>query len=79
MEIIGRPMGKRGHNALIKIGEPQYVDRLKFVLPKHINEKVVDQIRTGFSDSRVQSVLEDAVQTYLQFEHDESETAVTSL
>ncbi|MDA7891021.1 hypothetical protein N9062_00655 [Akkermansiaceae bacterium] len=61
------------------IGEPQYVNRLKSALPMHLAEKVVDQIRTGFSDSRVQSVLEDAVQSYLQVEHDESETAVKRL
>lgn len=79
VEIIERLMGKRGHNALIMVGEPQDVNRLKSALPKHLADKVVDQIRTGFSDSRVHSVLEDAIQSYLQVENDESETAVKRL
>ncbi len=79
VEIIERLMSKRGHNALIMVGEAQYVNRLKSALPEHLAEKVVDQIRTGFSDQRVQCVLEDAIKSYLQVENDESETAVKHL
>lgn len=77
--IIERLMNKRGHNALIIVGEPRYVNRLKEALPKTLADKVVDQIRTGFTDERVQLVLEDAIRSYLQIEDGESESAVKRL
>jgi len=79
VSIIERLMNKRGHNALIVVGEPRYVNRLKSALPKNLSEKVVDQIRTGFSDGRVQVILENAIQSYLAVEDHESETAVHRL
>lgn len=79
VEIIERLMSKRGHNALIMVGEAQYINQLKSALPKHLAEKVVDQIQTGFSDQRVQGVLQDAIESYLKVENDESESTVKRL
>ena len=77
--IIEQLMSKRGHNALIVVGEPRYVNRLQDALPKHLREKVVDQIRTGIRDERIHLILEDAIESYLRVEDGESETAVKRL
>jgi len=77
--IVEQLMGKRGHNALIMVGEPQYTSRLKNALPRHLAEKVVDQIQTGFTDQRIKNILNDVVKSYLKVESTESETAVERL
>ncbi|MGD1978575.1 MAG: hypothetical protein PVJ98_04220 [Akkermansiaceae bacterium] len=79
VEIVERLMSKRGHNALILVGEPQHTDRLKNALPTHLSDKVVDHIRTGFTDQRIGAILEDVIESYLKVEDDESETAVKRL
>lgn len=77
--LIEQLMSKRGHNALIMVGEPRYVNRLQSSLPKHLQHKVVDHIRTGISDERLQPILEGAIETYLRVEDKESESAVKRL
>lgn len=79
VEIIERLMSKRGHNALILAGEPRYVNRLREALPQNLKEKVVDQIRTGFSDERIHSVLEEAIASFLEVENNQSKDAVRRL
>jgi len=77
--MIEQLMSKRGHNAIIIAGESRYVSRLRDALPKHLQEKVVDQIRTGINDERIHDVLETAIESYLQVEHNESESTVKKL
>ncbi len=79
VEIIEGLMDKRGHNALIIAGEPRYVNRLQEALPKNLQEKVIDKIRTGIKDQRIQQILEEAIESYLSIEHDESTGLVKSL
>ncbi len=77
--MIEQLMSKRGHNAIIIAGESRYISRLREALPKHLQEKVVDQIRTGINDERIQEILETAIESYLQVEHNESESTVKKL
>jgi hypothetical protein len=79
VEIVERLMSKRGHYALIVVGEPQYVERLKGALPDHLSQKIVDHIETGFSDRRINAIIGDVIESYLQVENDESETAIKRL
>ena len=79
VEIVERLMSKRGHNALILVGETEYIDRLKRALPQHLAGKIVDHISTGFDDQRINTVIADVIESYLKIENDESETAVKRL
>ncbi len=79
VEIIEDLMNKKGHNALIVVGEARYVKRLKEALPKHLSEKVVEQIHTSFTDQRVGPILEDVINGYVKVEAAQSESAVKRL
>ena len=72
-------MSKRGHNALIIVGESRCVNTLREALPKHLQSKVVDQIRTGISDERIHGILESAIESYLNVENMESQSMVKNL
>lgn len=79
VEIIEKLMAKRGHNALIIAGESRFVNRLQEALPPHLQEKVIDQIRTGITDERLQEVLQQSVERYLVAEGEESDNTVRTL
>lgn len=79
VEIIEELMAKRGHNALIIAGEPRFVARLQEALPANLQSKVIDQIRTGIADERLQEVLQESIQRYLVAEGEESDNSVKTL
>lgn len=79
VEIIEKLMSKRGHNALIIAGESRFVNRLQEALPPHLQDKVIDQVRTGVTDERLKEVLQQSIDRYLVAEGEESDNSVRTL
>ncbi len=79
VSVIERLMAKRGHNALILAGEARYVSRLREELPKHLQDKVAGEIRSGVCMDSIPKVVEQSIDVFLEQEHRESHDAVRRL
>jgi hypothetical protein len=77
--IITNLMARRGHNHLILAGNPRHVSGLRDVLPKHISARVVGELLKTPSGGDYSTVLEQAVDTFVEAERAESRDTVGRL
>lgn len=77
--VIESLMAKRGHNSLIIAGEPRHVTRLKEALPPHLAQRVVGEVRQGFSDHRLAEIVSHAIDSFTRAECEDAHDAVESL
>jgi hypothetical protein len=77
--IITNLMARRGHNHLILAGNPRHVSGLREVLPKHIGARVVGELLKTPSGGDCSTVLEQAIDTFVEAERAESRDTVSRL
>lgn len=77
--IITQLMARRGLNHLILAGNPRHVSGLRDLLPKHISSRVVGELLKTPSGGDYSSVLEHAVDTFVEAERAESSDTVGRL
>lgn len=77
--IITNLMSRRGHNHLILAGNPRHVSGLRDVLPKHIGARVVGELLKTPSGGDYPTVLELAIDTFVEAERAESRDTVSRL
>jgi Bacterial archaeo-eukaryotic release factor family 10 len=77
--IIADLMAKRGLNHLILAGNPHHVAGLREVLPKQLETQLVGEIHKTPSGGDHSSVLELAIQTFVEAERAESRSTVSRL
>lgn len=77
--VIERLMAKHGHNALVLAGEPRFVNRLREALPRHLQDRIAGEIRSGFRTARLPTVIDEAIRTFLVQEAQQSHDAVRHL
>lgn len=77
--IITQLMARRGLNHLILAGNPRHVSGLRDVLPKHISARVVGELLKTPSGGDYSTVLEHAVDTFVEAERAESRDTVSRL
>ena len=79
VEIIANLMARRGLNHLILAGHPRHVSALKDHLPKHILSQVVGSVLHAPNGHDYSPVIEEAIDTFIQAEQDESHSTVQRL
>lgn len=77
--IIGSLMSKRGLNYLILAGHPRHVNALRAALPKDLESRVADTVMRAPNGNDYSDVLEDAIQTFIEVEQNESRGTVERL
>ncbi len=77
--IISHLMAKRGHNHLILAGNPRHVAGLREALPKHIGARLVGELLKMPSGGDYSTVLEQAIDTFIEVERAESRDSVERL
>lgn len=77
--IITNLMSKRGYNHLILAGNPRHVSALREMLPKHIGTRLVGELFKTPPGGDYSSVLEQAIDTFVEAERAESRDTVTRL
>lgn len=77
--VVESLMAKRGHNSLIIAGDPRHVNRLMDALPPPLKSKVIGEIKTGISDQRLQDLIAQAVDSFLEAEAEEAHGTVELL
>jgi hypothetical protein len=77
--IITNLMARRGHNHLILAGNPRHVSGLRDILPKHIESRVVGELLKTPSGGDYSTVLEQAIDTFVEAERAESRDTVSRL
>ena len=77
--IITNLMSKRGYNHLILAGNPRHVAGLREILPKHIGTRLVGELFKTPSGGNFSSVLEQAINTFVEAERAESRSTVSRL
>jgi ribosomal protein L30E len=75
--VIEGLMSKRGHNALILVGDEKHVARMSAALPLHLQNKVIDKIK--MDDDRLEEVMAHAVDAFLRAEAEEAHDVVDRL
>lgn len=79
VSIITNLMSKRGYNHLILGGNPRHVSALRELLPKHIGTRLVGELFKTPPGGDYSSVLEQAIDTFVEAERAESRTTVARL
>jgi hypothetical protein len=79
VSIITNLMSKRGYNHLILGGNPRHVSALREMLPKHIGTRLVGELFKTPPGGDYSSVLEQAIDTFVEAERAESRTTVVRL
>ncbi len=77
--IIGSLMSKRGLNHLILAGHLRHVNALRAALPKDLESRVVDTVMRAPNGHDYSDVLEDAIETFIEVEQNESRGTVERL
>lgn len=77
--IITNLMSRRGINHLILGGNPRHVAGLREILPKHISARVVGELLKTPSGGDYSTVLEQAIDTFVEVERTESRDTVSRL
>lgn len=77
--IITRLMSRRGLNHLILAGNPRHVSGLREVLPKHISARLVGELLKTPPGGDHSTVLEQAIDTFIEAEQAESRDTVSRL
>lgn len=77
--IITNLMSRRGHNHLILAGNPRHVTGLREVLPKHIGSRIVGELLKTPSGGDFSTVLDQAIDTFVEAERAESRDTVGRL
>ncbi len=77
--IITNLMARRGHNHLILAGNPRHVSGLHDILPKHIEARVVGELLKTPPGGDYSTVLEQAIDTFVEVERAESRDTVGRL
>jgi len=79
VSIITNLMSKRGYNHLILGGNPRHVSALREMLPKHIGTRLVGELFKTPPGGDYSSVLEQAIDTFVEAERAESRDTVARL
>jgi len=79
VEIIGSLMSKRGHNHLILAGHSRHVSALRGALPKDLEARVSDTVLHAPNGRDYSAVLEQAIDTFIEVEQNESRSTVERL
>jgi hypothetical protein len=77
--IIANLMSKRGLNHLILAGNPRHVAGLREILPKHISSRLIGELLKTPSRGDYSTVLEQAIDTFVEAERAESRDTVSRL
>ena len=77
--MIGSLMSKRGLNHLILAGHPRHVNALRAALPKELESRVVDTVMRAPNGNDYSDVLDDAIETFIEVEQNESRGTVERL
>jgi hypothetical protein len=77
--IITNLMSKRGLNHLILAGNPHHVAGLREVLPKHVGNRLIGELLKTPSRGDYSTVLEQAIETFVEAERAESRDTVSRL
>lgn len=78
-EIIRNLMSKRGINHLILAGSHQAIARLNHALPKGIERRVVDALYRIPTSADCPQVLDEAIESFIDYEQDETRAVVEML
>ena len=78
-EIIERLMTRRGINHLILAGHPRHVAALRALLPKGVQSRISGSVFRAPNGHDFSPVLEQALQTFIEAEQDESRGTVERL
>ncbi|MEO5715763.1 MAG: hypothetical protein ABIT37_19950 [Luteolibacter sp.] len=79
VEIIGSLMSKRGHNHLILAGHARHVSALRGTLPKDLEARVSDTVLHAPNGRDYSTLLEQAIETFIEVEQNESRGTVERL
>lgn len=79
VEIIRNLMARRGLNHLILAGHPRHISPLRDQLPNQIQERIVGTLPHGPNGHDYSPILEQAVDTFIEAEQDESHDTVQRL
>jgi hypothetical protein len=77
--IIANLMSKRGLNHLILAGNPRHVAGLREILPKHVGTRLIGELLKTPSRGDYSTVLEQAIDTFVEAERAESRDTVSRL
>jgi len=78
VKIVDRLVSQGGHTHLMLAGDPERVQRLRSVLPKHLEAKVADTIATP-PDSKEADVVLASIAAFVEYEEKESRAVVDRL
>lgn len=79
IQIIEELTAKRGHNTLIIAGKDHLVSQLRNALPKHLERKVIDELKVGIPNKKLHAVISQAIDRFLEIEEQESNDTVGRL
>jgi ribosomal protein L30E len=77
--IITNLMARRGLNHLILAGHPRHISPLRDQLPKHLQSRIVGSVFHAPNGQDYSPLLDQAIDTFIQAEQEESRTAVERL